>query len=106
MSVNFTKGIADENTQDLDLCCFDKSSVSGILQLTANWISYDLVPIHFGAGKGKQTTQSFECGLRHGLVVLSDSILQAEPDGNESQQELVAEYCMAQRNDGAANLHS
>lgn len=56
----------------------DRLFLLGILHLLANLVAKDLVPVNLSAGDWKLSTQCFECGVRHGLIVLRDGHLKEE----------------------------
>lgn len=50
----------------------------GILHLLANFVTQDLIPVNFSACDRQLATQGLEGGVRHSLVVLTDSSLEGK----------------------------
>ena len=55
-----------------NLLCYS-SSVLVTLELLADAVGDDLVPVNLCSSHRKLSSQSLECGLRHGLIVLADT---------------------------------
>ncbi len=51
------------------------SLVSLMLQLSSNILIQHFVPVNLGTSNWKSSTESFESGLAHGLIILSNSSL-------------------------------
>lgn len=56
-------------------CSPNRLCFLSVLHLLADLIAEDLVPVNLGAGDRELSAQSFERGVRHGLVVLTDGHL-------------------------------